>query len=91
MQLGVICGPEDTIPATSALPCTKKLFTPYVSVTMEKLREHMQRIFFRFKGKAGPHISSSYSDTNHDLDLLARAEIIFSIDMWELLTHVNIW
>lgn len=26
-------------PATSALPCTKKLFTPYVSVTMEKLRE----------------------------------------------------
>lgn len=48
---------------------------------MEKLREHMERIFFRFKGKAAPYISSSYSDTNQDLALLASTEIIFSIDI----------
>lgn len=54
---------------------------------MEKLREHMERIFFRFKGKAAPYISSSYSDTNQDLALLASTEIIFSIDIWELVTQ----
>lgn len=81
---------------TSVLPRPEQMFTLRVPVTMEKPGEHTGRNICRSKGKASPHISSSYSYTNQEFAssrpfnqwaLLGSAEITLSADKWKLLTQ----